>query len=300
MNITEYDEIRAKIDTIKDACNFIPDVTTKEGYEKSKRVSLDVGKVLTSLEKKRKEKKAYFIEGGKEVDSQAKLIASMLAELQLPHKEAYQELDKAKKEREKARVNALESRVEIMRSLAESMADSHSSEVLSAMEQMNSEECLDFFEFTQEALKARNKARSELSDLYTVKLKAEKDAAELEELRKLQAEREQKEREDAIRAEAAEKANKAKIEAEERAAKAEIDAKNAAENARIAEIERVKREEEALEADRVKRESDKKHIGNVRREAKESLMDVGLSEEQAKSVVLAIHAGKILNVSISY
>ena len=83
MNITEYDEIRAKLEEVKDTCNFIPDVTTKEGYDKSKRVSLDVGKLLTALEKTRKDKKAYFLQGGKEVDTQAKVISSELEQYRL-------------------------------------------------------------------------------------------------------------------------------------------------------------------------------------------------------------------------
>ena len=35
-HIAEYDEFAAKIEEIKDTANFIPDVSTKEGYEKSK------------------------------------------------------------------------------------------------------------------------------------------------------------------------------------------------------------------------------------------------------------------------
>ena len=93
MQIVEYDEIREKLDEVKECCGFLPDVTTGEGYEKSKRVALDVGKLLTALEKKRKDKKAYFLEGGKQVDSQYKTIAAELEKYQLPHKNAYKELD---------------------------------------------------------------------------------------------------------------------------------------------------------------------------------------------------------------
>ena len=300
MNIVEYDEFRAKIDEVKDACNFLPDVTTDEGYAKSKRVALDVGKILTKVEAVRKEKKAYFLEGGKQVDSQAKSIVAELEVFQLPHKNAYKELDALKKQREQDRKDALESRVEFMRTLAESMADSHSSEVLAAMEQVQAEECLDFYEYTEQALKARNKARENLGELYTKKLKDEQDAIELEKLRKEAAERAQAEREEQIRVDASASADKARIEAEERALKAEQDAKNAAENARLAEVERQENEAKIAEQDRLRRESNKTHIGNIRREAKEALMLIGLDEDGAKAVVLAIHGGAIPHVTINY
>ena len=60
-HIAEYDEVSAKIDEMADAANFIPDASTKEGYDKSKRVALDIGKAKTILEKARKAKKKYFL-----------------------------------------------------------------------------------------------------------------------------------------------------------------------------------------------------------------------------------------------
>ena len=96
MHIAEYDEMANKLNEIKEYSNFLPDVSTGEGYEKSKRVSLDIGKVKTSLEKARKDKKSFFIEGGKQVDTQAKSILEKLNTMQLPHMEAYKELDSLK------------------------------------------------------------------------------------------------------------------------------------------------------------------------------------------------------------
>lgn len=329
IKIEEYEEIEKKIDEVRDAANFIPDVSTDDGYEKSKRVSLDIGKLLTALEKKRKDKKKYFLDGGKAVDSQAKSIAAKLEEIQLPHKGAYKELDNLKKEREKARKEELENRVAYIRELPESLRDSHSSEIKAAYESLQDEQCLDFYEFTDQALKARNNSVNELSELFKKTLKAEEDAAELKRLQEEAAIREQKEREERIAKEASEKAEREKAEAiaqaekekqlsAEREEKAKQDAENAkrlqaeaeanakaqaekaAEDARLAEVERQRLQAEAEAEEERKREANKKHVGAIRKAAKESLMAIGLDEASAKKVVLAINAGEIANVSISY
>lgn len=307
MTITEYDEFKSKIGEIKDACDFLPDVTTDEGYAKSKRVALDVGKVLTKLEKVRKEKKAYFIDGGKQVDSEAKEIKAELESFQLPHKDAYKELDNLKKEREANRKAALEQRVEFMRTLAESMAESHSSEIQCAMQQMQDEECMDFYEYTEQALKARNAARNDLGVLFAKASKAEAEAVELERLRKESAEREQKDREARIASEAkasAEAETLAAVErekaAEQRAIDAENAAKVAAENARLQAIAEQEAAAKRIADEEAARLANNEHVSNIRREAKEALMALGLSEAQSKVVVLAINSGSIPCVSISY
>ena len=119
LHIVEYDEVSQQIDEITEYANFIPDVTTDEGYEKSKRVSLDAGKLLTALEKTRKDKKSYFINGGKQVDLQAKAIAEKIELIQLPHKSAYKELDRLKKEREESRKLLLQTRIETIQYFTE-------------------------------------------------------------------------------------------------------------------------------------------------------------------------------------
>jgi colicin import membrane protein len=329
IKIEEYADIEAKLEEVRDAANFIPDVTTDDGYQKSKRVSLDVGKLLTALEKKRKDKKKYFLEGGKAVDAQAKDIAAKLEEMQAPHKLAYKELDNMKKEREEARKNALEERIVYMRELPELMAESHSSEIKAAYESVKSDECLDYQEYTEKALKARNTSVDELSRLFDSKLKQEQDAAELQRLRSEEEKRAQKERDDKIAQDAARKAEQEKLEIVERAEKeraeaverennlkqaaedaerlkaeaeenAKLQAIKAAEDAKNAEIERQRMKAEA-EAEEIRvREANKKHVGSIRKAAKESIMALGVDESTAKKIVLAISSGQIQNVTISY
>ena len=335
-SIVIYDGVAEQIDTATDMANFIPDVTTKEGYEKSKRVSLDVGKMIRALEDKRVEKKAKSLQEGRDIDSFAKSLSKQLNDIQEPHKLAYKDLDAAKKQREIDRKAKLEERVNYIRTLPELLAESSSDEIQGAMQSMANEECLDFYEYSSDALKARNSTREALALLFTKKDKEENDAIELIKLKKEQAEREQKEREDRIAAEAkqeaeavAAKAIKAKEEAKhaeelaikrsEEAAKALVEsekqaklaaieaekaakvrAEEAAKAAKQAEIEKQEAIKKQEAEELAKREADKKHIGAVRGEAKDDLIALGLDEKTAKEIVLAISNGKIKNVSIQY
>lgn len=93
-----------------------------------------------------------------------------------------------------------------------------------------------------------------------------------------------------------EAAERAEIDKAEALVKAEHDAAEAVER----EIARTLATEIAAGVEIERREADKRHVGQVRRRAKESLMAIGLTEDQAKSVVLAIHNKKIESISITY
>ena len=214
VKINEYEEFRNKVGEVKESCNFLPDVSSDEGYAKSKRVALDVAKILTAVEKKRKELKSESIAVGKAIDSEAKTIVAEIEGFMLPHKNAYKELDTLKKEREANRKQELSDRVVALRELPALMVDSDSHGIKAALEGLQQNECLDYYEFTQEALLARNASKDALGDMFARKLKEEKDAVELAKLKKEQAEREQKEREDKIASDAKAEAEAAKLEAE--------------------------------------------------------------------------------------
>jgi hypothetical protein len=325
INITAYDEFQAKVDEIKEACDFIPDVSTEEGYSKSKRIALDTRKVLTAIEKKRKKEKEQYIQAGKDVDAKAKAIDALIRPLMLPHDEAYKKLDQDKKDREAKRVAELEEKVQHIRSLPELMAGMDSTSIMAALESLQNETCEGFYEFTESALKNKNESIDKLAALHSETLKKEHDAKELENLRKEKEERDRIEYEERIKREASEKAEKEKQaaiereqqakqqakEAEERRLisekqaaedkvkaeeKAKAMAEQAAENARLEEVrkqeQKVADEKKALE----QRQANNRYIGKTRKEAKECLMNEGLDENTAKKIVLAIHNGKIKNV----
>lgn len=184
-------------------------------------------------------------------------------------------------------------------------------------------------EFEAKAARAKESTVEKLNALIAEQEKHEAEQAELECLRKEQAEREQKEREERIAREAEERARR---EAEEKAA-AEREA--VAKREQIAKEEAERREHEHQEAiDKAKREAeqerqriqdeykrkeeerlaekrrqqeeverrqaDKKNRAAINRAAMKAMTDGGLTEECAKQAVTLIAKGQVPGVTINY
>ncbi len=182
-------------------------------------------------------------------------------------------------------------------------------------------------EFAQRGEETKKFVLSRLNDLHRAAVKRENEQAELVRLRTENAAREQKEREERIAAAAAEQAKaaaetKAKREADDLTAKADADrrrieqaaadavakaertVKEASRQATQAvenERQRVAMEKAAETAATAKREADKRHKAKINNAAVAGLVDnAGLTEEQAKSAIIAIASGKVANVRIQY
>ncbi len=195
-------------------------------------------------------------------------------------------------------------------------------------------------EFEAEAHRVKAKALEILGTALTAREQYEAEQAELAELRRKQAEQEQKDREAEIARQAAEKARadaEAKAQAErDAAAKREADAKaaaeraereraeaierqrqaearaeaerlaaeqrakDAAEAARQAEIKRQADEKAAAEAAQRKREADIAHKASINNAALAAFIENGLPDECAKRAVILIAKGLIPNIRIQY
>lgn len=138
--------------------------------------------------------------------------------------------------------------------------------------------------------------------------RAQADAAAQEKID--QADREKKEAE-----ERAEQAERNRIESEARAkVEADIAEKNrvaaleksardadaAAEAARLEQIRLADEVKRLQQEETERRERNKQHASKIMGEAKDSLMIIGLDEEKARSVVLAIKAGDIPHIAIHF
>jgi hypothetical protein len=152
------------------------------------------------------------------------------------------------------------------------------------------------------------------------KIKAAQEQAEKEAAEKAEADRiEQQEKFDQEQAENekrhAEELRLQKIANEERgkvrAEQAAIDkirfeqdakdlANQAAEISRLAEVKRQEDERLAQIQAKEKREANNRHVSSIRRTAKERIVGLGVDEETAKKIVLAIDQGAIPNVHIDY
>ncbi len=122
-----------------------------------------------------------------------------------------------------------------------------------------------------------------------------------------EAARKEQERVEGEKVAAEARAKKAEADRIAAIAKAESDAKAAAEAAernRLAAIEaerkRVADAAAAEKAEQDKREANKKHRAKINGEARDAMMELGLSAEQATAVVTSIAKGEVPNVKISY
>lgn len=101
-DLAKFDAVMADVEQAKDKGNFIPDMSSKDGYEASKRFVLDVTTPMRkALEKAHKETKAPFWEQCKFLDSKKKELMSVLEEIEAPHKLAYKERDAEIKRKKK-------------------------------------------------------------------------------------------------------------------------------------------------------------------------------------------------------
>lgn len=143
-------------------------------------------------------------------------------------------------------------------------------------------------------LKQAEADRAELERLRAEKAEAERAAAEAK--AKEESERAERERIDAATKAAAERA----AEEERQAAQAAIDAANKAAAEAQAELDRQAAEKAKAEKEQAARDADLAHRSAVMRKAKEAIMTLGLSEDQARDVVRAIVAGNVPNMTLRF
>lgn len=150
-------------------------------------------------------------------------------------------------------------------------------------------------EATIARLKQEAADREELDRLRAEKLETERAAAEAETKRQAEADA-QKRIDDAAKA-AAERA----AEEERRTSQAAIDAANKAAAEAQAELDRQAGEKAEAERQEAIREADKKHRSKIMGETKRALMNHGgIDEDAAKTIVLAIIAGSVPNVTLRF
>lgn len=314
-------QIRAEIDA------FVPDISSRKGREAIASIAYKVARSKTALDNVGKELVAELKEVPKKIDAERKRMRDLLdvwqAEVRRPLTE-WEEAEEARKAKHQAGIDQINLRLEC-RDLDSAELKSN----ITWLEGLAINE--DWEEFEAEAARAKDKALIALREALAVREKYEAEQAELERLRREAAEREQREREERIAREAAEaerrelelrlqaeQAEREKVEAQRRAEQAEIDRQAAIERERIAaeqaEQRRIQAAEQAAAAERQRqadeqariqaeaeaREKDRAHKSAVLKAAKEAVMTVGLTEDQAREVIKLIAAGGVPRIYISY
>lgn len=241
--IAAYEPIRAQLATMKATnANAVFHYETPKGNAAARSHINGIRKVKGALERAREEAKAFFLEQGRKVDSEAKTIKAELDAMIAVHEAPLLEIE----EREKARVAAIRERIADIadcQSIGEQNPSAMLRNSLSALLNMVVDDS--FAEFKVEATGQHALSVRHLTNALAAAEAREAAAAELERLRAEEAARQQKEREDRIAAEAAAKAKAdAEAKAKADAAKAEADAR-AREKAIQDEADRKEREAQA-------------------------------------------------------
>lgn len=250
--VAEFDKVAAGIAALqKQYAGIVYEVTTSKGMEAAKEARAAVREPRYEVERVRKDAKAPILALGKEIDERAKKITSELLAIEGPIDEQIKN-EEARKEREKQakidaeikRVAAIDARIETIRNWPAQYTGKPSALVEQQVRVANEYTIDAFFEEKAEQAQAvLDTSRVALAGILSERKAHEAEQArivteraELEALRKQQAERDRLERE--------------RIAEEEKAAKALRDA----EAARQAEELRKLREEH----ERIQRESEAK------------------------------------------
>jgi len=299
----QIEEILHRVE--REVMSFVPDVSTVKGRKEIASLAYRVSQTKSYLDGLGKDLVAELKEVPKLIDANRKTVRDRLDALRdkarqpVTDWEAEQERIKAEEE---ARISAeklatqIESDHEIAlllndkfdRDAAEAKAEAerqraaHEEEIRrQAAEQAR-------IEAEQAAQRERDAAAKREADLQAAKEKAEADAKTAQERAEREA-REAQERAERQAQEASEKAEREKqaaIEAEQRKARE-------AEAARLAEEKRIADEAAARAADVAHRKA-------VNKKALTDLVAVGLTEEQARTVITAVAKGEVTAIRITY
>jgi hypothetical protein len=336
-SLAKFDKVLANVAIIQDLGNFLPDMSTKEGYEASKRFVLDeTTPARTELTAAHKEAKAYWKKGGDNVDTKKNELLALLVEIQEPHQTAYKKVDQEKKDKKLKFDADLQIKIDVFHGYPQRAVGLSSDEITLLIDECGETDTQEgFYHRGADACKARQDALDFLNEALMVAVNREAEEqrqAELAEenrLRQIQideqqeAMRLQQEKMDAqqveidrVANEAATKAQAAdekqrlideaqRIETEkqqaiEREEYAKQQSEAAAEQARLAEQARQQKAIDEQKAKDDKRASNNRHVSKIKGAAKKSLMALGIDAEKAVEIVQALSHGDIDHCSINY
>ncbi|WP_288409524.1 hypothetical protein [uncultured Acinetobacter sp.] len=318
------------------ARSVVPDLSTDKGRKAIASMARKVASTKTAFDAHGKELKEQYTVITNKIDADRKLFRDSCDALRDEIRKPLTEWEEARE----AHIQAIKDRISVFDAgrVDTFSPSSLIQKVISEVEAIPIDES--FEDFANEAAIKKDAALTSFKKTLEIVLAREAEQAELQRLQCEEAERQQRERDAAIAKQAAEQArieaeNKAKTEREEaeklarqfaeREArlKAEKEAaelreaqlkQQAIEQAKQAEI----KEKQAIEAERkriedeqaaqlkaqqeaeAERQANKEHKARICNEALAGLAEIGISEEQGKSIIRAIHAGSIPHVSIKF
>jgi len=336
--LVEFDKIAAGMADIQEKGNFLPDMSTKEGYEASKRFVLDITTpTRTKLDKAHKTAKQYWKVGGQNVDKKKNEIMDLLVDIQRPHQEAYKEFDQIAKDKKLKFEADLNEKITVIynyRVLPPQANSSVIADLINTCGETDTQE--GFYHRASDAAKVRLESLEVLNELlmgavaHESEQQRQAELAEENRLRQIQIDEQQEamrlqqeemdrkqEEFDRVANEAAEKAqheadekqrlideaNRAeqeKQQAIEREEYAKQQSELAAEQAREDEAQRQHNERIEQEAAAAKREANKAHNRKINRAIVKVLVANGISEDDAIKMVTLAAQKQLPQLIINY
>lgn len=260
-----------------------PDVSTAKGRAEIASLAHKVSKTKAYLDDLGKNLVAGLKELPKKIDANR---LAMRTQLDALRDEARAPLDKW--EAEQARLEAVEKAREEAAALLVQIDRDHEMALL-----MNDQHNRQAEDRRRAAEQARIDREEQIRKEAEAKARAESQQREID--ARLATERAEMEK--------AEAEQRAKL-AEERAEREREEAKDREEQARIEATQAERRRQEAeaarIKAEQEKREADQEHRRAFNREAAADLVACGITEDQAKAVVVAVLSGKVRHLRIEY
>lgn len=318
------------------ARSVVPDLSTDKGRKAIASMARKVASTKTAFDAHGKELKEQYTVITNKIDADRKLFRDSCDALRDEIRKPLTEWEEARE----AHIQAIKDRISVFDAgrVDTFSPSSLIQKVISEVEAIPIDES--FEDFANEAAIKKDAALTSFKKTLEIVLAREAEQAELQRLQREEAERQQRERDAAIAKQAAEQArieaeNKAKAEREQaeklarESAEREANLKAQKEAAELREaqlkqqaIEQAKqaeiKEKQAVEAERKRiedeqaaqlkaqqeaeaaRQANKEHKARICNEALAGLAEIGISEEQSKAIIRAIHAGSIPHVSIKF
>lgn len=286
--VAVFNEFRAQLSELKIAnSSLIFDYEDAEGNKEARSHVYKLRKAKSAVEKARKDEKQASLDYGRKVDAEANEIRVELESMIDVHQKPLDEIE----EKEKARLDRIVRAIEEMRLLSSDGNSGATSEALkknlATVKDVNE---ASFGEHAEMATDVKTAAIANLTRMIADAEKREAELVELAELRRQKVEQEQKDRDEKIRKEAAEKA------AADEKAKADAALKKAQDDA-IAQANAVKAaadaKERALIAEKEKAEREKQEaIDKAAREKKETEAKAARAVEEERERVAKAKAAK--------
>ncbi|WP_321905182.1 coiled-coil domain-containing protein [Paraburkholderia tropica] len=302
--------------TLAEAATF--DVTTTAGMAVAVKHRATFRDIRVASEKARKERKAPILEIGKLLDSRQKEIEAEIEPYEsrfddvIKVEEARKEAEKqARAAAEKARVDGIRKRIAEIQAIPAMLVGKQSETIAAAVESLESVEVTleTYQEFAGEAEMVKIAAVAKLGEMLTAQLAAEAEAKRLqqerEELARLRAEADERERVAAAEraeqeriARVAREAEEARLKAEREAHEAELRRQREAEEAKLrAEREEAQRQLDAQRAEIAKQQAEitaaKAEAERIERERQAAIEAEARAKREAEEAAAQAEAARI-------